>query len=787
MIKLFKKKEDRKERVREPEAPATLNESLGDVTVICQDQEELKDSLKFLLFDEDYYLKKNPDVADADIDGYEHYANYGWKEGRNPSPNFDTKKYLKEHPDIAAENVCPVEHFINFGYKERRKIFPVDKIKNDSVDLEGSEYEVKYQEDLGIAMGARSPHYSPLMEGDVVYNKDNDPSIIAFYLPQFHPFKENDKWWGKGFTEWTNVSKAQKQFVGHYQPRLPGELGFYDLRLPQVMARQIELAKKHGITGFCFHYYWFDSHRLMEQPLEAFLYNKSNEFDFPFCICWANENWTRRWDGSEHDVLIAQNHSEEDNKKVFYDILRYMRDSRYIKVDGKPKIIIYRPDIIDNVKSMVDQWRTLAVQEGFPGLHLVCTNAFGFNEPESLGFDALVEFPPHGLNIPDINSELAFYNKNHQGVVYSYQDVIDFSLNRLGSINEGVKKAYYPTLMTGWDNEARKPGRGHTFHGANPLLFQRWLSETFAWSNGNHEVNNKFIYVNAWNEWAEGTYLEPDRNFGYGYLSAVARVRFDQVKRSSEVSAFVSNYNANYTRKSEVVLYAHIFYHGLIDEIASYLSQVKYNLSADVFISVPQDWDSSSIEYLTDKIKIDRLFIFNNKGRDILPFIKVLKVIEEEGYIYSCKVHGKKSSHISAGDKWRQELLGSLLSIDSAKYLLNILKDSPSSGFSVPKGVVKSFDKNNLKDNRVWVEKMKNYYGLEIFNNERFLSGSMFWFKIAALKGLSDISEDMFEPELGAIDGTLAHALERLIPALGRKNGYTIYECDQITCFDPYS
>jgi hypothetical protein len=390
------------------------------------------------------------------------------------------------------------------------------------LEKSSSPFERSWRKANEVANGERSPHFE-LLGGASVTPDPKTPKVVAFYLPQFHPFPENDEWWGRGFTEWTNVSKAQPQFVGHYQPRLPGELGFYDLRLPDVMKRQIELAKHCGLGGFCFHYYWFGGKRLLERPIEDFLKNKSADYDFPFCLCWANENWTRRWDGDESDVLMAQQHSDEDNLKVFEDLLRFFRDSRYILVDGKPMITIYRPGIILSLSSLIKTWRAAAVEAGFEGIYIVATNSFGFDDPGAIGFDALVEFPPHGLATAVLNSEFEMLNDNFAGNVHDYQQVVEFSVARLDKLKQmDNTNGYFPTVMMGWDNEARKPGKSNIFHDATPKKFYNWLSEAIDFSKEKNSEAERFVFVNAWNEWAEGTYLEPDRHFGYAYLNAVA-------------------------------------------------------------------------------------------------------------------------------------------------------------------------------------------------------------------------------------------------------------------------
>jgi GT2 family glycosyltransferase/2-polyprenyl-3-methyl-5-hydroxy-6-metoxy-1,4-benzoquinol methylase/glycosyltransferase involved in cell wall biosynthesis len=351
----------------------------------------------------------------------------------------------------------------------------------------------------------------------------SDVQLIAYYLPQFHPIPENDRWWGKGFTEWRSVTRAYPHFDGHYQPRIPGELGYYDLRIVDVMRRQVELAKLYGIHAFCFHFYWFAGKTLLETPIRNYLENR--DFALPFCLCWANENWSRRWDGSENEVLIAQKHSPEDDIAFLRHLNQYFQDERYLKIDGRPVLTVYRPSLFPDAAGTLQRWRGLARELGYPGLYLIATNAFGFNDYKQFGFDALSEFPPHHVHTTNIQNTLEL-SKFRTGLrIRSYEEIVESERNRAGS-----QGSVHPGIMLSWDNSARRPANGEIIHGSTPALFKRWLKQCFSRAQSN-AVNERLVFINAWNEWAEGTYLEPDRRFGYAYLSACADVLREHVHK----------------------------------------------------------------------------------------------------------------------------------------------------------------------------------------------------------------------------------------------------------------
>lgn len=342
-----------------------------------------------------------------------------------------------------------------------------------------------------------------------------DIRAIAFYLPQFHPIPENDANWEPGFTEWTNVTKAVPQFVGHYQPQLPIDVGFYDLRVVEVLRRQAEIARNYGISGFAFHHYWFDGRPVMNTPIMNMLANP--DIDFPFCIHWANENWTRRWDGQDDDVILAQRHSPEDDIAFIADAVKYLKDPRYIRVDGKALLIVYRPSLFPNAKDTACRWREYCREAGLGELYLVLMHAFDNQDPRELGFDAAIEYPPNLFPAEPFHGPTHFLNADFSGNLLDYASLPAIA-------RQAPKPSYerFRGVCPAWDNEPRRPGRGTIFVGSTPALYEEWLRFACEDVAGN-APEHRLVFINAWNEWAEGAHLEPDRKYGYAYLQATRR------------------------------------------------------------------------------------------------------------------------------------------------------------------------------------------------------------------------------------------------------------------------
>jgi len=356
----------------------------------------------------------------------------------------------------------------------------------------------------------------------------DDGSIrsIAFYLPQFHPIPENDEWWGEGFTEWTNVRPAKPLFSGHYQPHVPGELGYYDLRDADVREAQAGLAIRYGIDAFCYYHYWFAGRRLLEQPFDAVL--ASGRPDLPFCLCWANEPWTRTWDGGSDNILVDQHHSPDDDRRHIDWLIEAFRDERYLRVGGKPLFLVYRAGLLPDPLATTRVWRERAARAGIPDLFLCRVEShFEAGDPRPLGFDASVEFQPAfgqvkwtaGDRFPlrRLLAKAKLAPSSASYVTLDYERLVGEML-----ASEPPAHPRLPCVTPHWDNTPRRPYGAFMLTGSTPERFGEWVGEA-ARRLRTAPPEHRLLFVNAWNEWGEGCHLEPCERWGVGYLEAFAK------------------------------------------------------------------------------------------------------------------------------------------------------------------------------------------------------------------------------------------------------------------------
>lgn len=346
--------------------------------------------------------------------------------------------------------------------------------------------------------------------------------VVPFFLPQFHAVAENDQWWGPGFTEWTNVAAAKPVFRGQWQPKLPRELGFYDLGDPTVLPQHERLAAQYGVAGFMFYHYWFSGRRILEAPL---LSRRERTGGLPFCIMWANENWTRRWDGRSEDVLLAQDYADVPADEFLAHVMPELTHPDYLRIAGRPVLAVYRPAQIPDVRAVVARWRDVARQAGAGELHLLAVDVPGVfdglvGSAADNGFDGMMGFAPHNLPWARRHPGEVRPIARFTGRILDYEDLARSAQARLA---EGVETRDFPGVMTGFDNTARRPLASDLWFGANPYTFRRWLAGAVEAVHQRPE-DERIVFVNAWNEWAEGAVLEPSDKFGLSYLQAVRDV-----------------------------------------------------------------------------------------------------------------------------------------------------------------------------------------------------------------------------------------------------------------------
>jgi len=476
-------------------------------------------------FDGQFYLNSHQDVLTNGISPLLHYISKGWHEGREVSPLFSLVKYRAKITKKQVVHSDPLRYFLEIGRHQGDFLPPIK-----ATSKEGNRLASPLSLQSEIEKNQRpGPFAEDKLLGKGGENIPLKARLFAFYLPQFYPFEQNDAWWGAGFTEWRNVTRAIPRFEGHQQPHLPRELGFYDLRNIETMRQQVAMAKTSGVSGFCFYYYWFNGTRLLDRPLDMFLENK--EINMPFSLMWANENWTRRWDGLENDILMGQDYRESDDDALVADLARYFADPRYERVDGRPLFIIYRPGIIPRFVERLEKWRAIFRNQHAMNPLVLMVLGFGDFDPAVYNVDGAIEFPPHKLaeGLSPINSTLNLIDDEFRGHYLRYDDLLKSSLSVPPPEYDLIR-----TLVPAWDNEARKPSRGMGFIDSTPEKYEHWLRNLVSYAQA-HPFRNSvpYVFVNAWNEWAEGSHLEPDLYNGVAYLNATYRALTGIKKKQS--------------------------------------------------------------------------------------------------------------------------------------------------------------------------------------------------------------------------------------------------------------
>lgn len=399
---------------------------------------------------------------------------------------------LEDNLGYALERLLPI-----LASQGNGRIYRV--FKQDSND-DFSEYEV--QQDFSSSIVHR------------------DIKVLSYYLPQFHPTPENDEWHGEGFTEWTKVGAAQPLFKNHHQQHIPhSDIGYYLLDSAETLRVQAEQMRKAGVHGQVFYHYWFSGKLILENPAKMLL--AAPDVDMPYCFCWANENWTRRWDGNEREILLGQTYSAQDARDFIQYLIPYFRDPRYIRVDGRPMLLVYRPSSIPDSKLYIDVWAEECKKNGLPAPYVTAVLTRGATNPDDFGMDAGTERVLHdwtGGSVENIKSSLTPYRPIN-GSVLNYDEVADFYTEQ----TDVPDFTYFRCLVPQWDNTARYGSEALLLHASTPRKFQSWMENLVQYSQRTLPEDRRFIIVNAWNEWAEGAHLEPDSRYGYSYLNSVGR------------------------------------------------------------------------------------------------------------------------------------------------------------------------------------------------------------------------------------------------------------------------
>ena len=646
---------------------------------------------------------------------------------------------------------------------------------------ETKKFRIRKKNSIGAA-NSEYLVYDSEYQGDQDFSiYETDVKALAFFLPQFHTIPENDAWWGKGFTEWSNTQKAVPRFAGHYQPREPhNDIGYYDLSSADTLASQAALAKKHGVHGFCFYYYWFSGKKLLEGPIDLLLQHP--EIDIKFCLCWANENWTRAWDGQNKEVLMHQEYSEKDSHQFIDDLSKYLDDPRYIRIDNRPVIIVYNPGQIPQPKKLFTCWRERAREIGI-GEILIWTCQTANNTAKMLKIanvvDAEVEFPPHNMWYETIGiTDLDLGGK--EAFIYNYQLLVQIIKNKA---NYGTKSTpLYRCAMMGWDNAARRKNAWTTFYAFSLKSYYEWLTIIVEDTRRKFNPNERYVFINAWNEWAEGTCLEPDKKYGYANINTLSKalfsLPFDNPLRVINKDSTPLSKTGNTI--SRIAIQVHLFYTDVVSELVENLSKIPY--SFDCLITTDKTSKLRIIEqYFAENRPqhLNQLIIdmFPNRGRDVGPFLMQTRN-HLTNYDYICHLHTKKTGSSEYGDSWRKYLFRHLLgSEENVRNIIHSFESNSRLGLVFPETYPVLNKQAEWGGNKDGCYEVLRRLGLTYTLPEDavFPVGNMFWVRTSAVRNLIEakFTVDDFPIESGQTNATLAHFIERLWVYIVKVNGYS--------------
>lgn len=658
-----------------------------------------------------------------------------------------------------------VEVNIGKGFKALYKTKVAFGLGDLPKDIYNKEFSNNYPEHLNLIENRQIMYYEEEYEKDYLRN-ESDPRIMAIYLPQFHPFAENDKAWGKGFTEWSNVTTGQPRFIGHQQPVLPRDLGFYDLRLEAKIKEQIDLAKKYGVYGFTFYYYWFSGKKIMGKPLKSFM--NHTEWDFNFSICWANENWTKRWDGRDSEIIIEQAYREEDPLLFIKDVEYILLDKRYITENGKPILTVYRASELKDPKRYAEVWREYFRNKHNKELQLVSCLSFDDQDPREYGFDAALDFSPLSAffkaelfpdrTFPYIDVNHRLLDINFSGVVADYRSI---------ALRKELFNAYnFPTyycVSPSWDNDARKKGKGFVYQNSSPDLYARWLKNTLDLAAT--QKTSPIIFINAWNEWAEGAMMEPSTHLGHSILKRTVE-SLSLYSKTNENKKNFPEYGFTKTPGIKLAVVVHLFYVELWPIIASKLERISQPFDLHITLNKA----NSNFDPKLEGVRVKK-YTIPNRGRDVLPFLYVIQRIRAAGYTQFLKIHSKKSKHRKDGEEWLESILENLLPGSAYVTQITNILNNGSTGLIGPEDHLVSL-KKHMGSNRAIIESLlTGMYDKKTANKVistpqqyPFFGGTMFWGRVDVLSPILDmfLLADDFQSEHNQIDGTTAHAVERL-------------------------